>query len=241
LVPETQGLSQVERVVDTFIDPVKAFVDMLRSTTWWLPFVIGTAASYILTFAIASKVGWSQLVDNTIMASPSTQAKMANLDPAQLAMQHKIMMYSFQGGFYAAPLINLLYLLVIAVVIWAVINFVFGGKSTFGQVFCVVNYTFLPAAIKAVIAALVLFFGTAAENFTLQNMLGTSAGYYIEEAGPLKTFLTSFDLFTLWTLVLMSIGLAIVAKTKRSSGFIAVFGLWLITVLVGTGLAAISS
>jgi hypothetical protein len=92
-----------------------------------------------------------------------------------------------------------------------------------------------------VIAALVLFFGTAAENFTLQNMLGTSAGYYIEEAGPLKTFLTSFDLFTLWTLVLMSIGLAIVAKTKRSSGFIAVFGLWLITVLVGTGLAAISS
>jgi hypothetical protein len=241
LTPEAQGLSQVERVVDTFVAPAKTFTDILRSTSWWLPFVLGTISSYLLTFAIATKVGWSQLVDNTVLSNPSTQAKMANMTPDQVAMQHKIMTYSFQGGFYAAPLINLVYLLVIAVAIWAVINFVFGGKSNFGQVFCVANYAFLPAAVKAVIAALVLFFGTAAENFTLQNMLGTSPGYYIEDAGPLKTFLTSFDLITLWTLVLMSLGLAIVAKTKRSSGFIVIFGLWFLTVLVGTGMAAISS
>jgi len=240
VVPQTKGLSQVERVVDTFLAPAKAFEDMVRSTSWWLPFVVGTLSSYLLTFAIASKVGWSQLVDNTILSSPSTQSKMANLDPSQLAMQHKIMAYSFEGAFYAAPLINIVSLLIIAVVIWAVINFVFAGKSTFGQVFCVANYAFLPAAIKAIIAALVLFLGNSAENFTLQNMLGTSPGYYIEDIGPLKTFLTSFDLFTIWTLVLMSLGLAIVAKTKRSSGFIAVVGLWFITVLVSTGMAAIS-
>jgi hypothetical protein len=28
------GLSQVERVVDTFIAPTKTFTDILRNTTW---------------------------------------------------------------------------------------------------------------------------------------------------------------------------------------------------------------
>ena len=34
------GLSQVERVVDTFVAPSKTFTDILRSTTWWLPFLL---------------------------------------------------------------------------------------------------------------------------------------------------------------------------------------------------------
>jgi hypothetical protein len=32
------GLSQVERVVDTFVASSKTFTDILRSTSWWLPF-----------------------------------------------------------------------------------------------------------------------------------------------------------------------------------------------------------
>jgi hypothetical protein len=38
--------------------------------------------------------------------------------------------------------------------------------------------------------------------------------------------------------VLFSIGIAIVAGVKRSSGYIAVFGWWAIIVLVGAGWAA---
>ena len=34
------GLSQIERVVDTFVAPKKTFTDILRSTSWWLPFLL---------------------------------------------------------------------------------------------------------------------------------------------------------------------------------------------------------
>ena len=37
---EVTGLSQVERVVDTFVAPSKTFTDILRSTSWWLPFLL---------------------------------------------------------------------------------------------------------------------------------------------------------------------------------------------------------
>jgi hypothetical protein len=174
------------------------------------------------------------------MSTPSLQAKLAGVSPDQVAMQHKILEYSYKVPFYSAPIFSILALLVMAVVLWAIINFVFGGKSTFGQVFSMTNYAYLPASIKGLITAAVLFAG-GGENFTLQNMLGTSPGYYIETPGALKTFLTSLDLFTIWQVVLLSLGLAIVAKTKRSSGFIVVVGLWLIVVLLGTAGSAFSS
>ena len=34
--PMGTGLSEVERVVDTFIAPTKTFTDILRSASWWL-------------------------------------------------------------------------------------------------------------------------------------------------------------------------------------------------------------
>jgi hypothetical protein len=240
LAAETAPLSQVERVVDTFVAPSKTFLDVLRSTSWWMPFVIGIVVSYTLTFAVSSKVGWSQLVDNEIHAKPSTEARLADATPEQVAMQHKVMQYSFQAAFFGAPVFSIVALLFYSVILWPTINFAFGGTATYPRVFAVANYAFLPAAIKAVISALVLLFGGVAENFTVENMLGTSPGYFIETPGALKTFLTSFDIFTLWTLVLLSLGLSIVAKTKRSSGFIVVFGWWLLIVLVQTGIAAVT-
>ena len=236
---EGKGLSQGERIVDTFLAPTKTFTDMLHNTSWWVPFAIGTVASYVLAFGIQSKVGWSQLVDNVIQASPKMQAQLASLTPPAIAAQHKGMLYSFQYGFYAAPFINIIFLLIIAVVLWPTINFAVGGKSTFGQVFCVANYAFLPATVKALVAAAILFAGAAPENFTVENMLGTSPGYFISTPGPMKTLLTAFDVFSLWTLVLMSIGLAIVARTKRRSGFAVVVGWWVFVIIFQTSIKAL--
>ncbi len=52
-----QGLSQVERVVDTFIAPSKTFTDILRSTSWWLPFLLAVVVSIGVTFAIDKSGG----------------------------------------------------------------------------------------------------------------------------------------------------------------------------------------
>ena len=238
-LPEAPALSQVERVVDTFIAPSKTFTDVLRSTSWWLPFLILVVLSYLLAFGIAQKVGWTQLAQNEIHSNPKAEERLANASPAQIAAQEKIMTYSFKGTFYAAPLVNLLFLALIAVVLWPTINFLFAGKATYGQVFCVLNYAWLPASLKSLVALLLLYLGNGADTFTTENMVGSNPGYYIQNAGALKTFLTSFDIFNLWMMVVLAIGLAIVARTKRSNGFIAVFGWWLLIVLFKTGMAAV--
>jgi hypothetical protein len=56
----------------------------------------------------------------------------------------------------------------------------------------------------------------------------------------LYTLATWVDAITIWRLVLLGMGIAIVAGTKRSSGYIAVFGWWVLCMLVAVGFAAIT-
>jgi hypothetical protein len=63
----------------------------------------------------------------------------------------------------------------------------------------------------------------------------------METNRALYTLATSLDAVTIWTLVLLGMGTAIVAGVKRTSGYIAVFGWWAIFVLFGAGIAAIFS
>lgn len=241
IAAETKPLSQGERVTDTFVAPSKTFDDVLRNASWWMPFLIIVLASYFLTAAIQSKVGWAQLVQNEIHANPKLSDKLASIPPEQIATQQKVMLYSFQGGFYAAPVLNLLFVTISALVLWATINFGFGGSATFGRLFCVGMYAALPGAISALLAGIMLFAGRDPEGFTTQTLLGSNPGYYFETPGALKTFLTTLDVFTIWTLVLLSIGVSIVGRTKRSSGYFAVFGWFVLILLVRTAMAAINS
>ncbi len=235
------GLSQTARVVDTFVAPSKTFADVLRSASWWLPFLLVLLSSYTLTVAIQQKVGWAQLVQNEIHANPKAEAKLATLPPEQVAQQSTVTQAIMKGAFYAAPLTNLLLLVVMAAVLWGTINFGFGGMATFSRVLCVAAYAGLPLAIKNLLAAALLFAGRSPDSFTMDTCLGSNPGYYLETPGALKTLLTSIDMFSIWLAVLLSIGLAVVAHRKRSAGYFAVFGWWVLILLIRTGWAAVSS
>ncbi len=241
VLTEVQPLSQVERVTDTFAAPSKTFLDVKRSASWWVPYVLIVLASYVLTLAIQTKVGWPQLVENEIRANPKLTERMAALPPEQMAVQQRAMRFSFQYGFWAAPLTNLALVALTALVLWPTMNFGFGGSASYGRVFCVTMYAWLPGMLAALLASLVLFAGRDPASFTTQALIGSNPGYYLETPGALKTFLTSLDLFSLWTAALLAIGLAIVANTKRSTGFYAVFGWYVVIALVRSAVAAVNS
>jgi hypothetical protein len=83
------GLSEIERVVDTFIAPKATFKDILRSASWWLPFVLLVVSSLATAFTVERKVGFDQAYDNQVRMSPKTQERMADLTPEQKAQSAK--------------------------------------------------------------------------------------------------------------------------------------------------------
>ena len=239
-VPGEPALTQGQRVIYTFTAPSKTFNDIKRNTSWWMPFLIGVVATYILFFAVKTKVGFDQVAENQIRMSPKRAEQMDKLPADQRAAQMKISVIVTEVIFAAFPVFSLIGTAIIAGVLFATINFGFGGKATYWEVFAAGWYATLPGLLKVLLGVIALFAGMAPESFNSQNMAGTNIGFYLPQdtSKPLLSLATSLDVITIWTLVLSAIGLSIVAKTKRSSAYIAVFGWWIVVVLFGAGKAA---
>jgi hypothetical protein len=240
--PEGAGLSQWQRVSNTFTAPSKTFEDIKRGNkSWWMPFVILALAGYVFFAAVTLRVGWAQVAENSIHLNPKSEERMAQAPPAQREMTMKWTQYGMEIGFAAGPILVLLFAVIIAVVLWGTINLVFGGKAKFGSVFAVWMFAALPGILKSLLGAVVIFAGAAPESFNLNNFAPTSVGAFLnqlETNAALYKLASSLDFTTIWYLFLMGMGLAIVAGVKRTSGYIAVFGWWVIVLLFNVGIAA---
>jgi hypothetical protein len=237
------GLSQGERLIDTFTAPSKTFNDIKRGNrSWWLPFLIMVVFGYIFFAGITQKIGWTQVAQNAIHMNPKAEEQMSQLPKDQADMRMKFTAYAMEGSFAAAPLLILAILALASLVLWGTINFAFGGKATFGSIFAVYMYASLPGLLKTILGTVVLFLGMAPESFNLNNFAPTNLGAFLSPTdtnAALYKLATAIDFTTIWSMVLLGIGIAIVAGVKRTSGYIAVFGWWAIIVICSVGWSAL--
>lgn len=236
------GLSQMQRLTNTFTAPSKVFEDIkLGHRSWWLPFIIYVILGFVFYGVVNAKVGMRQVSENQIKLSPKTEDQMAQLTPEQREQRMKISTSITQGLFLGGSVFLLIMGVVISAVLLGTINFGFGGRAKFGSIFAVWMYAMLPSCIKTLLGIVVLYAGTAPESFNIKNFAPTNLGAFLNpldmNAG-LYSLASSIDVITIWSLALVGIGTAMVAGVKRSSGYIASFGWWALIVVVGAGIAA---
>jgi hypothetical protein len=239
------GLSQIQRVIYTYTAPSKTFNDIKAGNkSWWLPFLIILVVSYCFFAAVYTKIGMRQVAENSIHMNAKQEAQMSNLSPEQRETQMKIITYTTEGFFAAGPVLLLIVVAVTSLVLWGTINFVFGGKATYGSIYCVSMYAGLIGIIQALLGIIVVFASSAPESFNINNFAPTNIAAFLSPLDTNKalyTLLKSLDAITIWNLALTSIGIATVAGVKKASGYISVFGWWAITVLLGIGFAVATS
>jgi hypothetical protein len=234
---EVTGLSQVERVVDTFVAPSKTFADILRSTSWWLPFVLLVVVTMGSTYAIDQKIGFDRVAEQSIAQSASAGEQMAQLTADQRATQIHRIAVGQRYGSYAAAVIILIFVAIVALLNWASLNFGMGAKTTFGQNFAVCMYAGLPKIFIGLLNIVFVYAGVNTENFDLNNPVGTNIGYYMTSSPHwMQVALSFLDIFGLWSLALMVIGLAIISKKSKGQAAIVAVGWWLIGLLLLTGI-----
>jgi hypothetical protein len=240
LAVETHPLSQVERVADAFVAPTKTFTDILRSTSWWLPFLIAVVVTLGSTFAMDHKIGFEAIAEQSIQQSSTSSDQMSQLTPEARARQMHIIAVSMKYSSYFAFIIILIFTAILALLNWASFNFGMGAKTTFGQNFAVCMYAGLPRMFVAVLNIIFVYAGVNTENFNLNNPVGTNLGYYLTDSPMwLRTALSFFDIFGLWTLALMIIGTSIIAHKTKAQAAIVVVGWWLFGMLLSVSMAAL--
>lgn len=240
--PIQAPLTETQRVIDTFVAPTKTFIDLRRKATFWGPLIIMIVVGVIYSFSVQQKIGWEKVAENNIHQSPKTEEKLAT-SPDGGAAAKAITAKITAVVSYAFVVPILIITAIVALLNWATVNFGFGGKSTYGQIFAVSFYANLVMNIKYILAIIAIFAGLAPDSFLINNPVGTNVGYYLSTDAPkaLSALCMHLDIFEIWSLVLTVIGVSVVAKVSRGKAAAVVVGWWVIFVLIAVGATAINS
>jgi hypothetical protein len=95
-------------------------------------------------------------------------------------MTAKWTLYITEGVFVAGPVFVLLIAAIVSLVLWGTINFVFGGKASFGAVFAVWFFA-KPARghLKTLLGIVVIFAGGTPETFNIKNYAPTNVAAFL--------------------------------------------------------------
>ena len=241
VVPAMPGLSEGERLIDTFVAPTKTFADIRRKTTWWLPFLVLVVTGFLFTYAVDKKVGFDAIAQHQIEKSKFAD-RINSLPPEQRATQMQAAAKRTRMFTYLAPVFVLLFALVVSLLWWLTTNFALGATTKFSEIFAIWMYSTLPKALMSVLAAILLFAGVGIDSFDLQNPVGTNIGYYLpDSSAALKAAGSFFDVFGLWAMVLAVIGISVVANKTKGQAATVVFGWWVLGMILTVSMAAMFS
>jgi Yip1-like protein len=243
IVPDKPLLSQPQRILNTFFDPVKTFTDLRRGAAWWLAFIVISICSYVFVAAVAQKIGFDQVSENQMKQNTKQMEKIDQLPPADRARAMQMGATITKYISYCFPIVALLIFVITAAIFMAIFNFGFGADVRFGVALAIIVYASLTGTLKSILTAITLFAGANPENFTFENPLASNLGFFVDmNAHPaLYRFASSMDIFMIWYLVLIGLGFACVSKVKRGTAIGVVVGIWLLWVLGATALKAVTS
>lgn len=239
------SLSEFERIIDIFIAPSKAFADLKRKARWWVPWLLLTlvGTAYILT--IDKKIGYEAIVEARMAhATPFFQHALDRMTPEQKQNVVESQIRGARRGIYLAPFFILLYGLLAAGVLTPTFNFVLDAGVKFKDALAVVFYGALPRILWIALGIVVIFVGVEPEGFDQENPVASSLGAFLginSDSHFLYRFLTGFDVFFIWIVIVIGLGFVQVASRKISKGsaIAVVAGWYLVLILCRAALSSI--
>jgi hypothetical protein len=185
-------------------------------------------------------VGWDRMIRHQI----ETSSRAAQLSPEQRETQIQMSakfapIFGYAGVLLGVPLVTLIW----AAVLLGIVKGMMSAQVRLKQVFAIICYASLPGVIMMLLAIAVMFMKPP-EDFNMQNPLVFNPGAFMDPTTTSKfiySLASALDLFGLWKLVLIGIGLKAAGGKQLSMGgaMTAVFLPWVIWVLGAAALAGL--
>jgi hypothetical protein len=226
--PEVKTLSGVSKVFNIFFEPRKVFGSLNVKPTWIVPVIIVALLAvsfFYFTFPYLIDQQVQRIRDNENIPE---QAKANIIERIGEQTQPPIWQLAI------APVGVLVSFIVVAAVLFFTFNVLLGGDSTFRRVFS----TYCYSSLVAIPASIVKFpLVMAKGNLNVQTSLALILSPD-KQGSFIYSVLSSFDIFTVWQVLLLSIGLGVMYKFTTKKAMVAVFVLWIIWILLKSGLGS---
>ena len=220
----------LSRIIGVFSSPRETFVSLDRRPTWLVPFIILVIAVVVMQVTLRGVQAQEMVARLEARGMPQEQIE---------AIQARMQGPASYIGLVVAPIFMLIVWAVIAGLLWFGGNTIMGGTSTFKKMFSLVAWS-----------GLIGFLGIAVKTFLILSK-GTTVGVTTSLAaflpspelgaapGILYRLLSKFDLFTIWEMVLWTIGISVMYKFTMKKSACLVGTLWILWIVVSVALGGV--
>lgn len=228
-----------QRIAGVFIAPAKTFVEIVRQPNILVPLLLIIAIGYGSTILLMPKMNWKAITD---MQMEQIRKKNPNVSDADLARMEKFTIAFAKVGSWVSPLIAAAIYLIIAGVMLLAFRMM-GGEGDYQQALSVTLHAWFPLVLWGIIAAIVGMARGSVDPTQMQTIVASNPGILVsmKDHPVLFSLLASFDIFTIWTVVLMIIGFAAMSRFSRAKSAAIVLALWFALIVVKVGFAALGA
>ena len=225
------------RIVGAFFSPGPTFRAIAARPTFLLPLILWTACSLLLSALILPRLDVEKMIRQTMEKRGQTvpEDRMQQIVTAQRKI---VQITTVVFGALTPTIISLL----VTLIYWASFK-AFGWDFTFRQGLGATTHSFLPGVLGALLLIPVILQRQTLDPRGMGELLQSNLGFLVEKSSSpaLHSLLTSIDVFSLWSLVLLTIGYSAAARVSRKAAGGVVFAIWAIYVIGKAGVTALTS
>jgi len=238
--PAPTPINHFARLIGVFFSPKSTFQDIAARPSWLVPVILMAILGAGVAFVMNQKVDWRDVSSKRLEESP----RAANLSPEQKEQQisigAKVSPWFAWGIGIFWPIVQAL---VVGAVLMLAYNLIGGAGARFGTSMGIVAHAYFPWIFYSLLFIVILFL-KAPGTVDLENPIATNVGSFLPESTPkaLMSLGMSLDIFSIWTMILISIGFTAVNPKKLAGKALGiVLSVWGAFVLCRMGIVWIFS
>lgn len=221
-------MSWIERLIKVVYSPREVFTYLSEKPDWLVPFIILLVVSFVAVFLIYEPIIRPEQV-RRIEENP-------NISPEQ----REQIMESFGGSRGKAFVLagGLIWVVIGLFATSGILYGVFtlmGGEGRFKKVLSVCSYSLMIQVLSDIVKIPLILGKGSGEVYTSAVLLAPGLSSEV----PLFRLLNNFDVFTLWRLWVMIIGMAVMYKfspKKAAAGVLPLWAVWVVLTIFLPGL-----
>jgi len=239
-VEPAAGPSATAALVGTFTSPASTFAGLVRRPTWWLPFVLWLAGIAVVVLVSTPKIDMERTF-REMFEKRAAKTGQTMSDQQIREMVARSERTPAKATAWALPTSAVMFFLVV-LVLWGGAR-ASGSEATYGQTAAVWAHANLPNVVGLLVAIpLLASLPDASETqFSIQHALKSNVGAFLSPEAPafLASVASSVDLFSLFALALLVVGMKKLPAMSSAAGTAVPIVLWAVYVLGKAALAAV--
>lgn len=231
--------SSFGRLAGVLLAPVKTFQSIAERPTWVVALVVLVALALTASVLMTGRMDMEELVRESV-AQQGREVSEQQVEQA-IEFQEKFgAVFAMLGPLFFFPVGCLL----IALLVWVTLKLL-GSDFPYKTSFAATVHGLVPTGVGGLLALPVILSRAefSYDDVKTGSILASNLGALAPEDSSLalQTLLSSIDVFSIWCVVLLSIGYSVVARTSRAKAAAVVVALWVVWIVIKVGWAAISS